>query len=245
MGLLDIARRKASGEPSNEEENAAMSQVANTAIYTRNQGSAQEAENRQDKGIDFDMIHATEAVEELTELAHYTETVIEDVPEVDANQNIIYEKVPAIDKAGNVVYTEVAQPTESGVMLTLKQVVMIERPKLVKVSSKVERTRLWATAALVYIDTVMPTIWMGTYEADTAKLYVRTAFHDIRKEMNKDNSLSFAQKQNCVLLLRAIRDLCLFRLEDTKEGRKALLLKIRHEALDVKMTRGPIQTNKK
>ena len=242
VGLKDkLLHRGGSGGSGREQAQADDSQLAgfaNSQVYTRNQTSAQEAEDRQQKGIDYDMIYAEQAVTEIGLLAHYTTYELRDVPEKDASGNVVFESVPALDGRGNVVFCDVPFETPSGVVLLQKQPVMVKQPRMVKESVAVEASRLWAVAALVYLDTVMPTIWMGTFEADTAKLYVRTAFHDIRKQMRHDCSLSFEEKQSCVILLRAARDLALFRCEDTKEGRKPLLLKVRREELGVHMTKG-------
>lgn len=236
MGLLDGLRKKTTGEPTAEEETATVNGLANTALYTRHQ-SAQDAESRQDKGIDFDMINAEQAVEKLLELADYEERSLIDVPVLDVEGRQVYDDVPAIDGKGNVVYED--YPFESnGVVVPLKRPVFVKQPRIAKAVVKEVKRRLWADAALVYVDTVVPTIWMGAYEADTAKMYIRTAFHDIRKQMNHDPSMSTQQKKDCVLLLRSIRDLAIFRCEDMKEGRKPLLLKIKRESLDVHMSRG-------
>jgi hypothetical protein len=218
-------------------DDAQLAGLANTQAYTRKQSNPQEDEDIQNKGIDFDMINAKQAVEELKNLAHYTYFELQEKIEKDAAGKIIYDVVPAIDDFGKTIYQDEAIDA-NGAVLIMKKAVMVQMPRTSKESVVRDGHRLWASAALVYLDTVMPTIWMGSYEADTAKMYVRTAFHDIRKQMRHDNSLTFEQKQNCVLLLRAARDLALFRCEDTKEGRKPLLLKVRREELGVHMTKG-------
>lgn len=239
MGLKEkLLHRVSSGSREQAQaDDAQLAGFANSQVYTRNQNTAQEAEDRQQKGIDYDMIYAEQAVSELNKLAHYTELLEFLVPSKDASGNIVLEDVALTDDSGKIVYEDV--PVElAGTIFMKHQPKLVKRPRMVKEVKEVQRERLWASAALVYLDTVMPTIWMGSYEADTAKMYVRTAFHDIRKQMRHDPSLTFDQKRECTLLLRAARDLALFRCEDTKEGRKPLLLKVRREELGVHMTKG-------
>jgi hypothetical protein len=93
-------------------------------------------------------------------------------------------------------------------------------------------TRPWAVAALVYLNKVWPTIWMSPYEADTKKLVLRTAFYDIRKSMNPD------EKRKYGIILKAVENLCVSRLEDTKDGHKPLLMKVESHRLEVTTNRG-------
>jgi hypothetical protein len=239
-GLLNRLRnrgRDGGGREQAQQDDQQLAGLANTQAYTRNQSSPQETEARQDKGIDFDMIYAEQAVNELALLAHETQLVERSVPVVDEKGLPIYDLVPSHDLNGQTIYQDVPFDA-NGAVLLMKKPVMVSVQRMEWKNVAVNINRQWATAALVYLDTVMPTIWMGTWEADTSRLYIRTAFHDIRKQMRHDGTLSYEQKQNCVLLLRAVRDLALFRCEDTKEGRKALLLKVRREELGVHMTKG-------
>ena len=240
-GLIKRLRGKNENNNSSKEQAVSddnqLAGVTNTALYTRHQGSMQEGEDRSQKGIDYDMIYAEQAVTEIEKLAHSSVQMLEDVPVKDDAGKVVYESVPARDSFGQPIYTDETVEA-NGVVIPLKKVVMVNQPKTSKELVTHTIDRLWAVSALVYIDTVMPTIWMGVYEADTAKMYVRTAFHDIRKQMRHDNTLTYEEKQNCILLLRAVRDLALFRCEDTKDGRKALLLKVRREELGVHMTKG-------
>jgi hypothetical protein len=72
MGLLGgLLHRK----PSQREDDSAINNFASQQIFTRNQSSAQEAEDRQNKGIDIDMIDPQEIISELQSLAHYEYTV--------------------------------------------------------------------------------------------------------------------------------------------------------------------------
>lgn len=95
----------------------------------------------------------------------------------------------------------------------------------------VHGSRPWAVAALVYIDKTWPTIWMKEFEADTMKLRIKAAFDDIRKTM------PFEEKKRYGVILKAVENMCRARLEDTKDGHKALLLKVRREELGVHMTK--------
>jgi len=181
MGLIPkILHRNPNREPDTTQD-----VITNTAVATRNQ-SAQEAENRRDKGIDIDMIDPEEITQELQALAHFK-------------------------------YAKLIPGAKAEDKTELKEF---------------EGTRPWAIAALGYLNKVWPTIWMTTYEADTTKLRIRTAFHDIRKAMSHED------KKRYGVVLRMVRDLCLARCEDMKEGHKPLLLKVRREELGVHMTRG-------
>lgn len=191
MGLLSrlLHGNKSTGNA--QEENQTLGAMANTQIATRHQNSAQEAEDRQNKGIDIDMIDPQEIVEELSFLAHY---------EYKAPVRTLVTK-------GGITDIVVSDETRIG-------------------------TRAWAVAALGYMNKVWPTIWMSPYEADTLKLNLRTAFHDIRKSMTYD------EKKKYGIVLRMVRDICLARCEDMKDGHKGLLIKIRREELGVHMSRG-------
>ena len=100
----------------------------------------------------------------------------------------------------------------------------------------VVETRPWAVAALIYLNKVWPTIWMSSYEADTKKLVLRTAFYDIRKSMPQ------ADKRKFGVILKAVENLCTARLEDTKEGHKPLLIKVNRNSLEVTTTKGLTNT---
>ena len=238
MGLLD--RIRGGGKPSNsEQENQMVTGLANTQVLTRNQSSAQEAEDRQNKGIDFDMIYAEQAVQQLNDLAYMEKMEWQDVPELDDKGHTVYDAVPALNLSGNPILQPVIKNL-NGTDVILQQPVLVPKPRIAKKLNKVVENHVWAMAALVYLDSVLPTIWMGSWEADTAKLYIRAAFLDIRQQMRADPLLNFQQKQECVVLLTAVRDLALFRLEDCKEGRKPLLLKVKREELGVHMSRGNV-----
>jgi hypothetical protein len=181
MGLLPKFLHRGHSEP-----DMTQGVIANTAVATRHQ-SAQEAENRRDKGIDIDMIDPEEITQELQALAHFKY------------------RVPKLNTDGT------------------KSIMEFEDR---------DGVRPWAIAALGYLNKVWPTIWMTTYEADTTKLRIRIAFHDIRKAMTPED------KRRYGIVLRMVRDLCLARCEDMKEGHKPLLLKVKREELGVHMTRG-------
>jgi len=236
VGLLDRLR----GKPTAQEDNSAINTFANAQVYTRNQTSAQEAEDRQNKGIDFNMIYAEQAVQQLSDMAYIERMEEQLVPDLDDKEQVIYDSVPALDLSGHPIFQPVVKSV-NGTDLILQQPVMITKQRMVKKLTKVVETHVWAMAALVYLDSVLPTIWMGSWEADTAKLYIRAAFIDIRQQMRDDPLLTFQQKKDCVVLLTAVRDLALFRLEDCKEGRKPLLLKVKREELGVHMSRGNVE----
>ena len=190
MGLLSRILHR--DKPSSSDDNQILGSMANTQIATRRNNSAQEAEDRQNKGIDIDMIDPQEIVEELTYLAHYEYTA----------------PVRTLITGNNGI------------------------SQLVVVDEKRVGTRAWAVAILGYMNKVWPTIWMAPYEADTLKLNLRTAFHDIRKNM------TYEEKKKYGIVLRMARDLCLARCEDMKEGHKGLLIKVRREDLHVGMSKG-------
>lgn len=185
MGILKTLHLRGDQQP--QEDNPTDAGVVTTAVGTRRYPSAQEAENRRDKGIDIDMIDPEEIIQELKTLAHgeWTETQM-------------------VGEAPNIQVLQIKH--------------QFDRP--------------WAIAALGYLNKVWPTIWMSTFEADTTKLRIRTAFHDIRK------SMSTKDKKEYSIVLKMVRDLCLARCEDMKEGHKPLLLKVKREELGVHMTRG-------
>jgi hypothetical protein len=227
MGLLDKLR----GKSTVQEDNSAVNAVATAQVYTRNHASAQEAEDRQNKGIDIDMIDPQDVIAELQSLAHYEYSVLEDVVAKDDKGNIQYESVPLRNPSGEVVW-ENEQIEANGVVLLKRKVLFTQQPKVAKEMVTKVGTRCWAIAALGYMNKVWPTIWMSPEEADTTWLSVRTAFHDIRKCM------SYAEKEKYGIVLRMARDLCLARCEDMKDGHKGLLIKIRREELGVHMSRG-------
>jgi hypothetical protein len=103
--------------------------------------------------------------------------------------------------------------------------------KLVTVDEVRQGTRPWAMTASGYLNKVWPTIWMSIFEADTTKLRIRTSFREIRR------SMTYQDKHDYGVYLRMIRDLCLARCEDMKDGHKPLLLKVKREELGVHMTR--------
>ncbi len=187
MGLIDHIR----GRRPPEEDNPTEAATVIAAVQTRRPISAQEAENRRDKGIDIDMIDPEEIVQEFQSLAHFKYTV---------------KVTKLVGEAPNI------------------QVVTVDEERV--------GTRPWAIAALGYLNKVWPTIWMSSWEADTMKLRIRTAFHEIRKNMTSED------KRLWGIVLKMARDLCIARCEDCKEGHKPLLLKVKREELGVHMTRG-------
>jgi hypothetical protein len=218
LGLLDRFR----GKPTQKEDNTALEQLSSAQVYTRKQSSAQEAEDRQNKGIDIDMIDPKEVIEELQCLAHYETETWEDTPITDNDGNVVFEKVPLIGSDGQPVFEEV--PVEAnGLILLSKRVVMVSAPKMGKKLVHREFIRGWADAALGYLNKVWPCIWMTPFEADTTRYRIRTGFHDIRK------SMSYEDKKRYGVFLHMIRDLCLARCEDMKDGHKPLLVKVRLE----------------
>lgn len=214
-----------------QEDNTTLDGLGNTALYTRKSGSAQEAEDRQNKGIDIDMIDPEEIIKSLETIAQYETLVAVELPQKDNEGNIIFEQVPALDAHGEVIY-EVGTVEANGIVFPTKKPVLVNKPKIVKTYEKKTVTRPWAIAVLGYLNKVWPTIWMSPWEADTNKLRIRTAFHDIRK------SMTFEEKQYWGVVVRMALDLCLARCEDMKEGRKPLLLKVRREEMGVHLTRG-------
>jgi hypothetical protein len=90
----------------------------------------------------------------------------------------------------------------------------------------------WAQAILIYLDTIWPTIWMSSYEADTKKLMLRTEFYKIKKTM------SVEEKRQYLPLVNACMQLCIARMEDCKEGHKDLVVKITTNKLEVTTNRG-------
>ena len=94
--------------------------------------------------------------------------------------------------------------------------------------------KAWAQTILIYLDTVWPTIWMSSWEADTKKMVVRVAFYDIKK------SMSFQDKREFGPLVRACMNLCIARLEDCKDGHKSLLVKVDTHKLEVSTNRSVI-----
>lgn len=226
MGLLDRLRKV----PTQKEDNTALENLSNAQVYTRKQSSAQDAEDRQNKGIDIDMIDPKEIIDELQCLAHYEIEELVDAPVTDKDGNVVFEKVPLVGSDGVAVFEDV--PVEAnGIVLLSKRVVLVSVPKIGKKLVHRENIRGWAVAALGYLNKVWPTIWMTPFEADTMRYKIRIGFHDIRKTM------SYEEKKKYGVVLHMIRDLCLARCEDMKDGHKPLLLKVKREELGVHMSR--------
>lgn len=227
MGLLDRLR---GGGKVKEEESVTQGNIATGMVYTRH-NSAQESEDRQAKGIDIDMIDPEEITKEFEAIAFWEEQKAVEVDVTDKDGNTVFEQAPMKDTAGNIVYQDVPKET-NGVTLVLKQVVYTSQAKRTKALVTVKHERPWAIATLGYLNKVWPTIWMTPWEADTTKLRIRTAFHDIRKAM------TYQEKKTWGVVLRMARDLCLARCEDMKDGHKPLLLKVKREELGVHMSKG-------
>lgn len=226
FGIFNRLRHKDS-----EEDTILQDNIANSAVYTRKQESAADLEGRQSKGIDIDMIDPQEIIKYLEALAYYTRQELVEVTATDKEGNMIYEDTPALDLDGDTIYQDV--PIDAnGTVLVMKQAVLVKKPVKAKVLANRNYERPWAIAALGYLNKVWPTIWMSPFEADTTKLRIRTAFHDIRK------SMSYEEKRRYGIILRMARDLCLARCEDMKDGHKGLLVKVKREDLGVHISRG-------
>jgi hypothetical protein len=118
---------------------------------------------------------------------------------------------------------------------TVRTPIQYDEKGITKITYKEEITtesRPWAVAALIYLNKVWPTIWMSSYEADTKKLVFRTAFYDIRKTMSPTDKRKYG------VILKAVENLCVARLEDTKDGHKPLLMKVNRNSLEVTTTKG-------
>lgn len=238
MGILNIFGRKRKPE----EEYTTEAVLAQTALLGMHQPTAQELEARRDKGIDLDMIYPQEIVETLQPLCFDSEReiqveIVKDVIATLPNGSPIFEEVAVRDANGEIVYEDVLLPQADNTFKPGKRAIMekkalIFKEKAVETKKIHVRGRTWLIAALGYLNKVYPTIWMSTHHADTMKLRIRTAFHEIRKTMPPEDKEAFG----AVLIM--IMDLCLARCEDMKEGHKPLLLKVRREDLTVRMAKG-------
>jgi len=209
-----------------EEEDMITPQFANTALSNVSSRGPGDRSDRREKGIDIDMIDPEEVITELRELAHYTTDDVEEVTAVDKEGNIVFEEVPALDALGKAIYKDVPI-NASGVTLIMKQPLMIKKPMKALQIVQREHVRSWAIAALIYFNKVWPTIWMPTEEAITEALVFRTAFYKIRKSMSTQEKHTFGT------VIRAVEHLCVARLEDTKEGHKALLMKVESHKFEI------------
>lgn len=230
----------------NPEDFSAEAILAQTKLLQAHQPPAQELEARRDKGIDLDMIFPQEIIETLSPLCFNRELeiqveVLQDTIATLPNGSPIFEDVALRDADGNILYEDVLLPQSDGTVKAGKRAIMEKRA--VRFKQKVVQTKKitvggkpWLVAALGYLNKVWPTIWMSTWHADTMKLRLRTAFHEIRKSMPPEDKTAFS------VVLNMIRDLCIARCEDMKEGHKPLLLKVRREDLTVRMAKGNEKT---
>lgn len=219
--------------------------LAQTLLATKHVPSPAEIERLRDKGIDIDMILAQEIIEMLTPLCYDQEKEIEewrleDQIATKPDGTPLYETVPATDANGNVLYEDAEVTQKDGTVLIAKKAIMTQKPvmlkKMVKITRKISiKGRAWLIAALGYLNKVWPTIWMSSFSADTTKLMLRTAFHEIRKTMPLTDKAAFS------VVLNMIRDLCIARCEDMKEGHKALLLKVMRQELGVRLDKSKLQ----
>jgi hypothetical protein len=215
-----------------EAEDMATPTYANTATnQIMAPTSPGDRADRREKGIDIDMIDPQEVITKLEWLSYHIEESLDDVPVTDKDGNVLYDQVPALNSIGNAIYTEVPYATPSGVVLLQRQIVLVPKMRIAKQSVQHVVERSWATSCLVLLNKVWPTIWMSQSVANNKKLLFRTLFYEIRENM------SWQDKQYYGVLVDAVEALCTARLEDSKEGHKALLLKVESHRLEVSTNR--------
>lgn len=103
--------------------------------------------------------------------------------------------------------------------------------KVMMIAENIEYVREWAVTLLGYMDKIWATIMMEKYEANTMKLRIRTAFHQLKRDMPPEDRVKYRS------LVTMVFNLVLARCEDMKDGQKALLLKVNREQVSVKMSR--------
>ena len=229
MGILDRLRPK---NKVAEAEDMATPSYANTAVNNimSPQGPG-ERSDRREKGIDLDMIDATEVINTLEWLASHVEEKLEDVAVTDQAGNFVYDQVPALDAWGNPIYSDEPYATPSGIVLLQKKIVMVNQIRTAKQLTQYNVTRIWAKTCLVLVNKIWHTLWMSQSVANNKKILFRTLFYGIRESMPYRDRLDYSA------FVDTVEALATASLEDCKDGHKPLLLKVDTHKLEVSTNR--------
>lgn len=87
--------------------------------------------------------------------------------------------------------------------------------------------REWALALRVYASKVLATRNIDPYDAETAKIRLRRNILEIKRNMNRKERALFSE------FIDAVREYCESALDDAKNGRKGMLLKVQQKRLEV------------
>lgn len=204
---------------------------ANTAVANVTSKGPGERSDIREKGIDFDMIDASEVIAELKWLSSHEEQRLEDTSVTDKDGNFIYDQVPALDAFGKPIYTDEPLPTSSGVVLIQKKIVMINKIRTAKQLITYTVERAWAKSCLVLLNKIWHTLWMTPSVANNKKLLFRTLFYEIRESMSYKDRIEYNA------FVDTVEALATSSLEDTKDGHKPLLLKVESHRLEVSTNR--------
>jgi hypothetical protein len=92
--------------------------------------------------------------------------------------------------------------------------------------------RAWAMSLRVYASKVLATRYMDPYDAETAKLRLRRNFLQIKRNMPVREQAMFGN------FIDAVQEYCEGALDDSKNGRKSMLLKVNQKRLEVGLNHG-------
>jgi hypothetical protein len=92
--------------------------------------------------------------------------------------------------------------------------------------------RQWALALRVYASKVLATRYLDPYDAETAKFRLRRNFLKVKRDMNIKERETFGN------FIDAVREYCESAIDDSKNGRKPMLLKVNQKRLEVGLNRG-------
>jgi hypothetical protein len=212
-----------------EVEDMATPQYANTA--TNQIMSPGDRSDRREKGIDIDMIDASEVIRKLEWLSSHEEEKLEDVTVTDNLGNVVVDQVPALDSFGNPIYSDEPITTPQGIVLIQHKIVLVNKPRMAKQLVRYTVNRPWADACLVLVNKIWHTLWMSCSVANNKKLHFRTLFYGIREKMPYRDTIDWGN------FVDTVEALATSSLEDCKDGHKPLLLKVDTHRLEVSTNR--------
>jgi hypothetical protein len=99
---------------------------------------------------------------------------------------------------------------------------------------KHQRYNPWAAALRVYVSKVLATRYIDPLDVEISKLRLRRNFLKIKRKMNPRERAMFGD------FIDGVLEYCVSSLDDTKGGRKALLLKVTQKKLEVGLNRGVV-----
>jgi hypothetical protein len=98
--------------------------------------------------------------------------------------------------------------------------------------------REWALALRVYASKVLATRNIDPYDAETAKIRLRRNVLEIKRNMNRKERALFSE------FIDAVKEYCESALDDAKNGRKGMLLKVQQKRLEVGLSHNKAGTGK-